>query len=161
MNAHANAMTWGNVNLKMTTKRQYLCGDLVKVWSLQSFFGGGFINGKFARVRQDVSTTGVSVLLIVERKVIIDDASVDCIDLSYEVYCQQTEFVRKGTEKDIENIDYFVKLNTMIREYEQQKNIEQKKGASTSFSYAPELFFDENTLLQVNRDLLQYPEIFI
>lgn len=142
----------------MKTNRPYLRGDLVKVWSLQSFYGGGFIKGKLARVTQSVgSQKGGSVLLIVERKININGKSFDGIDLSYEVYCQQTEFIRHGTKEELAHIEYCIALNKRIREYAQ--NVNSKRH--TPFHYAPEFFFDKNTVLQVNRDLLEYPEMFI
>ncbi len=142
-------------------------GDLVRVWSFQSFFDGGFINGRLARVKQNVTAEpNTSVILIVERKISKNDKSnsFNGIDVSYEVYCQQIEFIRHGTEEEIEQIEHCIALNTQIREYEQNHRVitdHNKSISSTPFHYAPEFFFDENTVLQLNKDLLEYPEIFI
>lgn len=69
--------------------RLYKEGDVVKVWSLQSFFGGGLINGREGVVSQDQHPKSESVLVAVERK---RDGK-DVIDPSYEVYAQQLELV--------------------------------------------------------------------
>ena len=64
-------------------------GQRVLVWSLQSFKGGGFLNGEPAFARQ--TENGDSVILCVIRN--INGRSV--IDESYEVYIQQTKEVCK------------------------------------------------------------------
>lgn len=64
-------------------------GQRVLVWSLQSFRGGGFLNGEPAFVRQTES--GDSVILCVIRNI----NGKDVIDESYEVYVQQTKEVCK------------------------------------------------------------------
>ena len=64
-------------------------GQRVLVWSLQSFHGGGFLEGEPAFVRQDSS--GSSVILCVVRK----KGSSLQIDESYEVYTKQIEVVDK------------------------------------------------------------------
>jgi hypothetical protein len=65
-------------------------GELVKVWSLQSFFGGGFLNGETAEVRQDQN--GDSVILRVKRK---GNDGEYFIDESYEVYRRQCKRIKK------------------------------------------------------------------
>ena len=61
-------------------------GDIVKVYSLQSFHGGGFINGTQGIVYQDQLEENDSVLVSVERK---NEKGKDSIDHSYEVYAGQ------------------------------------------------------------------------
>ena len=63
--------------------KRYKKGDIVKVWSLQSFFEGGFIKGRKATVMQD--QIGSSIIVAVKRK--INGKMV--IDPSYEVYAKQ------------------------------------------------------------------------
>ena len=69
----------------------YKQGDVVKVWSMQSFFGGGFLNGAIAIVRQN--QIGNTVLLIVSRRIELKimnskkrNISIHSLDTSYEVY---------------------------------------------------------------------------
>lgn len=78
--------------------RQFKKGDRVKVWSLQSFSGGGFLKGEPAFVKQD--QYGDSVILCVVRKI---DGEYK-VDESYEVYDRQCELI-KGNQKP-ENMDY-------------------------------------------------------
>lgn len=66
-------------------------GDYVRVYSLQSFNNGGFINGTPGVVRQN--QTGSSVLVRVERNF----GGVYKMDNSYEVYPEQ---LRRITEKE-------------------------------------------------------------
>jgi hypothetical protein len=63
----------------------YKKGDRVRVWSLQSFSHGGFLNGEPAVVRQD--QTGDSVILAVVRNI----DGIYKLDKSYEVYAKQCE----------------------------------------------------------------------
>ena len=63
----------------------YKKGDRVKVWSLQSFFHGGFLKGEPAVVKQD--QTGDSVIVAVVRNI----GGVYKLDESYEVYDKQLE----------------------------------------------------------------------
>jgi len=83
-------------------------GDRVKVWSLQSFNQGGFLNGEPAIVRQ--SQTGDSVILAVVRNF----DGVYKVDESYEVYAKQCELITDPSDlnpdqnyanarKDLEN----------------------------------------------------------
>lgn len=71
----------------------YKEGDVVKVYSLQSFHGGGFIDGTEGVVKQD--QIGRSVLVTVERKFHGSYA----IDPHYEVYAEQLRFVRHKREE--------------------------------------------------------------
>lgn len=71
-------------------KFKYKRGDVVKVWSLQSFSDGGFINGREGIVSQDQGN-GTSVLVAVERKI----NGKNKIDPSYEVYPQQLKLVKR------------------------------------------------------------------
>lgn len=73
-------------------------GDRVKVWSLQSFSGGGFLNGEPAFVKQD--QYGDSVILCVVRKI---DGEYK-VDESYEVYDKQCELIKENQKP--ENMDY-------------------------------------------------------
>jgi hypothetical protein len=66
----------------------YKKGDLVRVWSLQSFFEGGFIEGREGIVSQDQSNS--SVIVAVPRLI----NGIMKIDPSYEVYAKQLELVK-------------------------------------------------------------------
>ena len=70
-------------------------GDKVKVWSLQSFHGGGFLNGKNAVVFQD-QYEGDSVFVSVERKI----KGRNVLDSTYEVYRKQLELI-ESNNKDL------------------------------------------------------------
>ena len=70
-------------------------GDRVKVWSLQSFRGGGFLNGEPAFVKQDQGD-GDSVILCVVRTTDGEHK----LDKSYEVYAKQCELVNENKKKD-------------------------------------------------------------
>lgn len=59
------------------------------MWSLQSFYHGGFLCGAPAFVKEDQN--GRSVLLCVMRRI----NGMDRIDKSYEVYSQQVKYVPK------------------------------------------------------------------
>lgn len=128
----------------------YEQGDIVKVWSLQSFSGGGFLNGERAIVRQDQQ--GESVLLIVTRN--IDTNFI--LDTSYEVYHQQIKLVKKSSESDKERVKLFLELNKKIREWE----VTHKK-IYTPHHHAPEFFFDDNMEIQFDDKNIKYPEMFI
>lgn len=81
---------------------QYKKGDLVKVYSLQSFFYGGFLNGDFAVVSQD-QAGGSSVLVTVCRNFNMYYK----LDFSYEVYEKQLEpiiFFNELEKKDMEKL---------------------------------------------------------
>lgn len=136
-------------------------GDIVKVWSLQSFHGGGFIDGKKGIVRQD--QTGNSVLVIVHRKVNLGKPFPhnNSIDSSYEVYARQLELVQKATEESIRNVEEFLDLNQQIRSTEQAIKIKKGDDKITPYHYAPEFYFDKDMNIQLDKDLLEYPEVFI
>ena len=85
---------------------KYKTGDVVKVWSLQSFHGGGFINGEEGIVSQN--QTGDSVLVAIKRKI----DSTYKIDPSYEVYEQQLKLVRRP-KKGEKVAEFLVWLNTL------------------------------------------------
>lgn len=85
----------------------YKRGDVVKVWSLQSFDGGGFLKGKEGVVFQDQLPGEDSVLVTVKRR--IDGQNK--IDPNYEVYAEQLKLVRKADEKPC--VDF--RLNELIR----------------------------------------------
>lgn len=148
----------------------YKTGDIVKVWSMQSFFGGGFLNGRIAIVRQDQMDDG-SVLLIVARKVGYKSLNtafkgMTILDTAYEVYTQQTEFVKSATEEDCVAVKEFLTLNQKIRSYEFQLILEKKENGNkhnaTAYHYAPEFFIDETDFqIKMNKELLLYPELFI
>ena len=70
----------------------FRAGDLVKVWSLQSFHGGGFLNGVDAVVKQD-QLPNSSVIVAVERNI----NGKRKLDPSYEVYPQQLRRVHRPT----------------------------------------------------------------
>lgn len=67
----------------------YRQGDIVKVWSLQSFFYGGFIKGDLGIVYQDQHDVSGSVLVTLIRNI----NGVDAVDFSYEIYRQQVKRV--------------------------------------------------------------------
>lgn len=71
-------------------------GDKVKVWSLQSWNYGGFLNGEEAYVRQNQGS-GDSVILIVPRNF---NGGVK-IDQSYEVYARQCELIEENPTPSI------------------------------------------------------------
>ena len=98
----------------MEHKELYKKGDVVKVYSLQSFFGGGFINGTEGVVSQDQLFHG-SVLVSIKRK----SKGEEGIDPSYEVYPQQLEFVCHAGEKEIRD------WGKMIEKIK-KKNMEKK-----------------------------------
>ena len=89
----------------------YRKGQLVKVWSLQSFHGGGFLNGAEAVVRQD--QVGDSVILAVVRNM---DGTYK-LDKSYEVYAKQCEPLEEEAPlKD----DSFVRASKELKKYRQK-----------------------------------------
>jgi len=150
----------------------YRVGDVVKVWSLQSFHGGGFLDGEPAIVRQN--QIGNSVLLIVSRKpsraLINKEYNYSYVlDTSYEVYNQQIDLVEEATENRRRNVAKFIKLNDAIRTYEadminlfnsNKKNPDEKRRY-TSFNYAPEFYIDDCFKICLNSDIFQYPELVI
>jgi hypothetical protein len=86
------------------SNRKYKKGDIVKVWSLQSFFGGGMINGREGIVSQDQGK-GKSVLVAVKRTI----SGESQIDPSYEVYPQQLKLTRMSDrKKDLRDFMMFI-----------------------------------------------------
>ena len=85
----------------------YKKGDVVKVWSLQSFYGGGFLEGVEGIVQQDQH--GSSVLVAVERNI----DGVMRIDPSYEVYDKQLELVHRPKSLPGNFRDFISKLKDM------------------------------------------------
>ena len=136
-------------------------GDHVKVWSMQSFNGGGFLEGEPALVRQDQH--GRSVILIVTRKLpsFTETGSIAGIDSSYEVYLKQVELVKKGDEGDRSRVDEFLAINLKIRSMEQKKAIAAGIKEITPYNYAPEFYFDSAMNILLAEELLKYPEIFV
>ena len=75
-------------------------GDRVLVWSLQSFFGGGFLKGEPAFLRQDQHGDSL-ILCVVRMKDTVQ------IDEAYEVYYQQVVPVKKhhwNASKDLKKL---------------------------------------------------------
>lgn len=62
---------------------KYKKGDKVRVWSLQSWGGGGFINGSEGYITQDQIGSSVMVALVRKKDGIYQ------LDTSYEVYAEQ------------------------------------------------------------------------
>ena len=89
-------------------KRLYKKGDIVKVWSLQSFSNGGFLKGVYAVVRQDQlkNKDKDSLMLILERNF----SGEYHIDPSYEVYSQQVQIVRKAIPEHVTKTNDFLFL---------------------------------------------------
>ena len=69
---------------------KYKKGDKVKVYSLQSFSQGGFLNGDIGKVYQDQNEGG-SVLVAVKRNF---DGKIK-MDKHYEVYPEQLRLVER------------------------------------------------------------------
>lgn len=65
----------------------FTCGDFVKVWSLQSFHGGGFIEGSPGFILSGNEKGESSVIVAVCRKI----NGVFAVDEAYEVYVKQVE----------------------------------------------------------------------
>lgn len=132
-------------------------GDVVKVWSLQSFCNGGFLEGETAIVFQDQHDNQSSVLLTVTRNI----KGTHMLDQSYEVYTRQTELVSKATQESKDNIIWFKEMNKKIRVHEHQKEIDGKRKGFLEYSYSRECFIGEDNLIHLDKSLLLYPESFI
>lgn len=91
----------------------FKAGDRVRVWSLQSFSYGGFLNGEEAIVRQD--QVGDSVLLIVVRNF----SGIYQVDPSYEVYARQCELM---AYKEDRRTDYEKAINELPSVYQKIRN---------------------------------------
>jgi len=132
-------------------------GDVVKVWSLQSFSDGGFLKGATAIVTQDQHTDASSVLLTVKRKI-----KGECmLDQSYEVYTQQTELVSSATPESKENMKWFKELQSKIRTHEHDKQMNGDREDFLTYSHAREFYIGEDNLIHLDQELLEYPEAFI
>lgn len=84
--------------------RKYIKGDVVKIWSLQSFQHGGYINGKEGLVSQDQDKIGDSVLVSVVRRLDGEDN----LDPYYEVYSQQLELVVPADKSLIDRFNMLI-----------------------------------------------------
>ena len=137
-------------------KRLYRKGDLVKVWSLQSFNHGGFLNGDIGIVSQNQLLNG-SVLIIVSRKY----NGKTMLNTNYEVYDKQLELIEATNTIRIENVDYFIKLNNKIREVEQTKLKKQGIFEIIPFHWSPEFYINNSNNIELDKSKLEYPEDFI
>jgi len=93
----------------------YKKGDKVLVWSLQSFFHGGFLCGEPAFVRQDQNGSA-SVILCVIRNM----GGEYKIDTSYEVYTQQIVPIgngKWGAKKRLKKLRKYVMNRGRYHEY--------------------------------------------
>ena len=135
----------------------YEMGDVVKVWSLQSFHGGGFLKGATAIVMQDQHGEDGSVLVTVERNF----NGERMLDKSYEVYVQQTQLVSNTNKSRKENMRWFKSLLEKIRTHEHQMEMDGKRKAYREYCQAPEFFIGGDNLLVLDRTMLEYPELFI
>ena len=88
-------------------ERRYKAGDIVKVWSLQSFYDGGFINGTEGVVKQDQICD--SVIVAVERNM----GGTMKVDLSYEVYEQQLKLVHRPEKRSSEFRELIDRIRTL------------------------------------------------
>lgn len=119
-------------------RRLYKKGDIVKVWSLQSFNNGGFLKGVLAVVRQN-QTKNSSVLLIVERNFKGDRRA----DMSYEVYPEQLKLIRKRNSKREVKVQSFLdlihsnyaELNSRPKTIVFTKNLVGKEVFNLNFKY--------------------------
>lgn len=135
----------------------YTMGDVVKVWSLQSFCNGGFLKGETAIVFQDQHKNASSVLLTVTRKI----NGEYMLDQSYEVYTQQTELITPSTISSKENMKWFKELNQKLRTHEHEKEMAGDRKDFLGYSYSRECFIGEDNLIHLDRESLLYPESFI
>lgn len=93
----------------MTT---FKTGDRVKVWSLQSFHGGGFLCGEPGFILQDESGASVFVCLFrnIRGHVVFDE--------SYEVYVEQVKMCSKedwGATKELKRYRKAAMANTLFK----------------------------------------------
>lgn len=134
--------------------RKYKRGDRVKVWSLQSFSHGGFLEGEPGLVRQDQGETGRSVLVILTRKI----NGEYMLDSSYEIYAQQVEMVEEATDETVENVHWFLNANNKIKESTPRDDAEKW---SIPWQYSRECYYDEDGFIKLDKDKLKYPEKFV
>lgn len=100
-------------------ERSFKKGDRVKVWSLQSFSGGGFLEGEPAIVKQS-QMEGGSVMIAVVRNFQGEYK----LDKSYEVYAEQLKLMPSTTPskdngyskamRDLENYGVEIMQNEYI-----------------------------------------------
>lgn len=123
--------------------RNYKKGDIVRVWSLQSFHHGGFIDGRIGIVRQDQGK-GSSVIVALMRNF----GGERMVDFAYEVYARQCELVATATKETIENITTMLRLADILRE-ENDHHSNRNKA----------FYLDEDEKrIKVELDLIQNPE---
>lgn len=127
----------------------YKRGDIVRVWSLQSFSHGGFLNGEIAIVRQD--QTGSSVLLIVSRNI----KGTHMLDLSYEVYVKQIELVSYAIDSG-RSVENMLQTHRKFREFHYNKT-----GDQEFYSYSFEFFINTKNELELDIEKILYPEYVI
>lgn len=97
---------------EMIGRKLFNKGDEVRVWSLQSFVGGGFLDGAPAVVRQGQDVITDSVLVAVYRK---GKDGNDFLDMNYEVYAKQLEPIPSALMAG--NLDeYLSKIREVIAE---------------------------------------------
>lgn len=87
-------------------------GDRVKVWSLQSFAGGGFLCGEPGFIRQD--GCGPSVFVCLFRKI----NGRRSFDETYEVYTEQVKKVSKcewGASKELKTYRKMAMSNKLFK----------------------------------------------
>ena len=101
----------------------YKKGDVVKVYSLQSFRGEGFINGKRGIIVQDQHSAHTSVIVAVERKI----NEKHQMDSSYEVYHQQLKFVCHAEEEDINEFEILMERIEKRKEENLFSKMEEKE----------------------------------
>lgn len=105
----------------------YKKGDLVKVYSLQSFFGGGFLNGNLCVVYQDQN--GSSVLVTVSRNF----GSMNYrLYFSYEVYEKQLEKIISFEDM---NSYHKNKLEKIFENYKKYHNLTDEEKLDFEIKY--------------------------
>ena len=102
-------------------KEMYKKNDIVLVYSLQSFFAGGFLNGEPAIVRQN--QTGKSVIVMVVRNF----NTQFLLDTSYEIYEKQLEPFYSAEDMNKKELKEIGKLFDCI-----EKDIESGKTHGNS-----------------------------
>ena len=105
--------------------RKYKKGDAVKVWSLQSWSCGGFLDGREAVVKQD-QNNGQSVFVSVVRNF----SGEMKLDPSYEVYAKQLELITPvGSDKPkAESRSQYTELLEIITEL--QRRVQELEWAA-------------------------------
>lgn len=133
-------------------------GDVLKVWALQSFFGGGFLKGEVGIVFQDQHTNDGSVLVTIKRNI----KGKHMLDKSYEVYPEQTKLIQHATSETKQSMKDFKKLQQDIRTHEHNQQMAGKRETHLGYAYAPEFYIDSETFtIKLDKEALEYPEAFI